>query len=82
MRNQAGQAFKPGFRGLAQTAPLLRDPLSDYQGDGGIGALLIAQGEGGIGALLLATNQGDGGIGALLFAHGEGGIGALLLARA
>jgi hypothetical protein len=59
----------------------LRDPVSDYQGDGGIGALLFAQGEGGIGALLLATSQGDGGIGALLFAQGVGGIGALLCAQ-
>ena len=49
----------------------MRDRLADYQGDGGIGALL------------LATSQGDGGIGALLFAsQGEGGIGALLFASA
>jgi hypothetical protein len=61
----------------------LRDPVSDYQGDGGIGALLFAQGDGGIGALLLATSQGEGGIGALLFAsQGDGGIGALLFASA
>jgi hypothetical protein len=82
VRNQTGQAFNLFPEAWPNQLPLLRDPVSDYQGDGGIGALLFAQGDGGIGALLLATSQGDGGIGALLFAQGDGGIGALLLASA
>lgn len=46
-------------------------PRHFYQGDGGIGLVVLSHTDGGLGPVILAANQGDGGIGLVVFASVE-----------